>query len=101
MSCLRMIKSATETPIIEEQVKRMFGRRHWVPYNYNPADALTKLKCAHVAPLMAWLRTGIYWLNSEEAQLASRAEEKERTGKKAKHKHMNEKNKINHINHLH
>eukprot|EP00973_Karenia_brevis_P052613 7308730-Karenia_brevis.AAC.1 len=72
-------------------MKRMFGRRCWVPHNYNPADALTKLKGAHQAPWMELLRTGVYWLKSEEAQLASRSEEEERTGKKARHKRMNEK----------
>eukprot|EP00973_Karenia_brevis_P074554 10360861-Karenia_brevis.AAC.1 len=54
-------KSAAETPIIEEQMRRMFGR------------------CR------------MYWLKTEEDQLASRAEEKERTGEKARHKHMNER----------
>eukprot|EP00973_Karenia_brevis_P011649 1576508-Karenia_brevis.AAC.1 len=70
-------KSATETQIIEEQMRRMHGRSRWVPHNYNPADALTKLKGAHLAPLMERLRTGMYHLKTEEAQLASRAEEKE------------------------
>eukprot|EP00973_Karenia_brevis_P008716 1178527-Karenia_brevis.AAC.1 len=50
-------KGATETPIIEEQMKRMHGRCRWVPHNYNPADALTKCKGAHLAPLMELLRT--------------------------------------------
>eukprot|EP00973_Karenia_brevis_P088094 12215499-Karenia_brevis.AAC.1 len=50
-------KSATETPILEEQMRRMHGRCRWVPHNYNPADALTKLKGAHLAPLMELLRT--------------------------------------------
>eukprot|EP00973_Karenia_brevis_P034757 4795900-Karenia_brevis.AAC.1 len=40
---------------------------------------------------MELLITGMYWLKNEEAQLASPAEEKERTGKKARHKHMNER----------
>eukprot|EP00973_Karenia_brevis_P036450 5025984-Karenia_brevis.AAC.1 len=84
-------RSATETPMIEEQMKRMHGRCRWVPRNDNPVGALTKLKGAHPAPLMALLRTGVYWLKTEEAQLASRAEEKEGTGKNARHKRMNEK----------
>eukprot|EP00973_Karenia_brevis_P041547 5749442-Karenia_brevis.AAC.1 len=69
-------------------MKRVHGRSRWVPRNYNPADALTKLKGAHLAPLLELLRTGFQWLKTEEAQLASRAEEKERTGKKARHKRM-------------
>eukprot|EP00973_Karenia_brevis_P069930 9723986-Karenia_brevis.AAC.1 len=40
---------------------------------------------------MELLRTGMYWLKTEEAQLASRAEEEEKTGKKARLKHMSEK----------
>eukprot|EP00973_Karenia_brevis_P049332 6843325-Karenia_brevis.AAC.1 len=39
-------KGATETPIIEEQMRRLHGRCCWAPHNYNPADALTKLKGA-------------------------------------------------------
>eukprot|EP00973_Karenia_brevis_P093599 12418077-Karenia_brevis.AAC.1 len=54
-------KSATETPIIEERMKRMHGRCRWVPHNCNSADALTKLKGAHLAPLMELLRSGMYW----------------------------------------
>eukprot|EP00973_Karenia_brevis_P064797 9000026-Karenia_brevis.AAC.1 len=45
-------KGATETSVIEEQMKRMLGRCRWVPHNHNPADALTKLKGDHLAPLM-------------------------------------------------
>eukprot|EP00973_Karenia_brevis_P047871 6643541-Karenia_brevis.AAC.1 len=66
-------------------MRRMRGRCHWAPHNYNPADALTKLKGAHLAPFMELLRTGMYWLKTEEAQLSSpRAEGKEKTGKKAR-----------------
>eukprot|EP00973_Karenia_brevis_P010065 1363396-Karenia_brevis.AAC.1 len=71
-------------------MRRMHGRCRWVHHNYNPADALTKPKGAHLAPLMELLRTGMYGLKTEEAQLASRAEEEEKTGKKARLKHMNE-----------
>eukprot|EP00973_Karenia_brevis_P063814 8871134-Karenia_brevis.AAC.1 len=69
----------------------MHGRCRWVPHNYNPADALTRLKGAHLAPLMELLRTGMYWFKTEEAQLASRAEEKKKTRQKARLKHMSEK----------
>eukprot|EP00973_Karenia_brevis_P056569 7870050-Karenia_brevis.AAC.1 len=60
-------------------MRRMHGRCRWVPHNDNPADALTKLKGAHLAPLLELLRTGVYWLKTEEAGLASRAEEEEKT----------------------
>eukprot|EP00973_Karenia_brevis_P046944 6513313-Karenia_brevis.AAC.1 len=60
-------------------MRRMHSRCRLVSHNYNPADALTKLKGAHLAPLMELLRTGMYHLKAEEAQLASRAEEKEKT----------------------
>eukprot|EP00973_Karenia_brevis_P039632 5473545-Karenia_brevis.AAC.1 len=50
-------KSATDMPIIEEQMKCMHGRCCWVPHNHNPADALTKLKGAFLTPLMELLKT--------------------------------------------
>jgi hypothetical protein len=51
-------KSAVEMPIIEEMLKRMNGRSRWIPHNVNPSDGLTKLKGAHLAPLMELMRTG-------------------------------------------
>ena len=83
-------KSAVETPIIEEILKRMNGRSRWIPHNFNPADSLTKIKGAHVVPLLDLLRTGMYHLRTEEAQLADRAEEKERTGAKTRTKTRSE-----------
>eukprot|EP00973_Karenia_brevis_P017560 2408066-Karenia_brevis.AAC.1 len=38
----------------------------------------------------------MYHLKTEEAQLSSRAEEKEEAGKKARHKHASEKATSNH-----
>ena len=71
-------------PIIDQMLRRMKGRSRWVPHNFNPADGLTKLKGAHMAPLMSLLQTGFYHLKTEEAQLASRAAEKEATGVKSR-----------------
>ena len=36
-------KPALETPIMAEFLKRVAGRARWVPHNYNPADAMTKM----------------------------------------------------------
>ena len=79
-------KSAVEMPIIEEMLKRMNGRSRWIPHNVNPSDGLTKLKGAHLAPLMDLMRTGFYHLKTEEVQLKARAEEKEKTGSKQRKK---------------
>ena len=69
-------KAAVEMPIIEQMLKRMKGRSRWIPHNFNPAGGLTKLKGAHLAPLLDLLRTGFYHLKTEEAQLKERAKEK-------------------------
>jgi len=79
-------KAAVELPIIEQILKRMNGRSRWIPHNFNPADALTKLKGAHMAPMMDLLKTGCYHLKTEEAQLKQRAAEKEKTGYAPRHK---------------
>ena len=73
-------KSAVEMPIIEAILKGMKGRSRWIPHNFNPADGLTKLKGAHMAPLLDLLKTGMYHLKVEEAQLKERAAEKELLG---------------------
>ena len=67
-------------PIIEAILKRMKGRSRWIPHNFNPADGLTKLKGAHLAPLLDLLKTGMYHLKTEEAKLKERAVEKELLG---------------------
>ena len=77
-------KSVVETPIIEEMLNKMGGRARWISHNFNPADGLTKLKGAHLAPLMDLLNSGFYHLKTEEAQLASRAQEKLEIGHKSR-----------------
>ena len=72
-------KSATETPIIEEMMRRMRGRCRWTPHNFNPADALTKLKGAHLAPMLELLKTSMYHLKLEQVSLDEKAKEKEVT----------------------
>ena len=42
----------------------MNGRSRWVPHNFNPVDALTKLKGAHVQPLLDMLLSGFYHLKN-------------------------------------
>ena len=72
-------KSAVETPIIEEMLGRMNGRLRWIPHNKNPSDGLTKIKGAHMDPLMDLLRTGFYTLEVEEIELENRAQKSEGT----------------------
>ena len=62
-------KSAVEMPMIEAALKRLNGRSRWVPQNFNLADALTKIKAAHVQPMFSVLYSGFYHLETEEAQL--------------------------------
>ena len=60
--------------------KRFNGRVRWIPHNKNPSDGLTKIKGAHLDPLMDLLRTGFYTLTVEEIELQNRAKEKEAKG---------------------
>ena len=53
-------KCAVEMPIIEQILHPIKGRSRWVPHHYNPVDALTKLKGAHVQPLIDMLLSGLY-----------------------------------------
>ena len=73
-------KAAVEMPIIEELLSRMHGRCRWFPHNVNPSDGLTKLKGAHIQPLMDLLATGFYHLRTEEVNLQERAQAKAETG---------------------
>ena len=81
-------KSAVEVPIIEQILLRMKGRCRWTPRNYNPADALTKLKGAHMAPMMDLLKTGFYHLKVEAVHLEARAAEKASTGHVSRQKRL-------------
>ena len=69
-------KSALEVPIITEFLTRVGGRARWVPHNFNPADAMTKIIGAHLEPLWQLLKTGMFTLKGEREELASRAEQK-------------------------
>ena len=58
----------------------------WIPHNENPADALTKMAGAHVAPLWSLLRTGMMTIKKEEISLADRKAEKDEQGYASRHK---------------
>ena len=73
-------------PILEQILKRMGGRSRWIPHNFNPPDGLTKLKGPHMEPLLKMLKTGMFHLETEDAQLKKRAVEKEETGRKTRNK---------------
>ena len=45
-------------------------------HNRNPADAMTKLKCAHMEPLLNLLRSGMYTMRGEREELETRANQK-------------------------
>jgi hypothetical protein len=80
-------KSAVEMPIIEQMLSRVKGRVRWIPHNYNPADALTKIKGAHLQPLLDMLMAGKYHLKQEDVELKNRAAQKEQHGAAPRFKH--------------
>ena len=78
--CLRGQESALEAPVITEFLRRSNGRVRWIPHNENPADALTKMSGAHVAPLWALLKTAMMTIRKESVSLEQRKNEKEQQG---------------------
>ena len=61
-------RSALEIGIIQESIAKLSGRMRWVPHNFNPADALTKLK-AHMEPMMKLLKSNCFVIEEEAAVL--------------------------------
>ena len=81
-------KSAVIMPIVEEILRKCNGRSRWIPHNYNPSDGLTKLRGAHLQPMMDLLQAGMYHLKAEEAQIKDRKQENEQYG------HVSRKNSL-------
>ena len=65
--------------------RRFVCRPRWCPHNRNAADAMTKFKGAHSEPLFTLLRTGMYTLKGEKAELADRATQRQ-VGTEPRHK---------------
>ena len=63
-------RSALEVAIIQDSIARCRGRVRWVPHNFNPSDALTKVAGAHEKPMMDLLRTSRLKIQAEEQTLA-------------------------------
>ena len=63
-------RSALEVAIIQDSIARCRGRVRWVPHNFNPSDALTKVAGAHEKPMMDLLRTSRLKIQAEEQALA-------------------------------
>ena len=72
--------SALEVPIIKGILQRTQGVVRWVPHNFNPADALTKIRGAHLAPMLRLCSSGVYQLTEEAEHLKIRAQEKTELG---------------------
>ena len=58
-------RSALEIAIIHESLGKLLGRMRWIPHNRNPADALTKLTGAHMAPMMLLLKANEFMIEEE------------------------------------
>ncbi|CAJ1399663.1 unnamed protein product [Effrenium voratum] len=61
-------RSALEIGIIQESIAKLSGRMRWIPHNFNPADALTKLK-AHMEPMMKLLKSNSLVIEEEDEVL--------------------------------
>ena len=64
--------AALEAAIIHESLAKLRARLRWVPHNYNPADAFTKLpRLAHMKPLYDLLDKCYMQITEEAKELAS------------------------------
>ena len=63
-------RSALEVAIVQDSIARCRGRVRWVPHNFNPADALTKVTGAHEKPMMDLLQSCRLKIQAEEQTLA-------------------------------
>ena len=63
-------RAALEVAIIQESMAKLKGRMRWIPHNYNPADALTKLQGAHEEPLHRLLSRSSFRIEEEKDVLA-------------------------------
>ena len=66
--------------MVKEELEKLGALPRWIPHDKNPADALTKVHNAHIAPLVALLKDHMWTLAHEETELADRAKEKEEKG---------------------
>ena len=73
-------RSALEVAIIQESLAKLRGRIRWVPHNFNPADALTKVGNAHEKPMMNLLRSNTLTIEQEE-EVLSRGKQSEKRQK--------------------
>ena len=65
-------RAALEAAIIHESLAKLRARLRWVPHNYNPADALTKLPhLAHMKPLYDLLECSGMKVVEESTELAT------------------------------
>ena len=62
-------RSALEMVVIQESLKALKGRIRWIPHNRNPADGLTKLSGAHMAPLLELITKNSFVLEEEQGVL--------------------------------
>ena len=67
------------TPI-RSQMAEIGCKPRWLPHDSNPADALTKFRGAHAAPLHRIISSGRCKLAAEEDELARKAEAKATLG---------------------
>ena len=65
---------------MKEDMETLGGRPRWVPYDKNPADALTKFEGAHFAPLAKLLKSSRFCIKEEADELVERKQTKETLG---------------------
>ena len=65
-------RAALESAIIQESLAKLKARLRWIPHNFNPSDALTKLpQQAHMQPLYDLLCQQAMVIQKEEDELAA------------------------------
>ena len=72
--------SALDASYMKNRMAEIGCKPRWLPHDSNPADALTKFRGAHAAPLHRIISSGKCKLAAEEDELARKAEAKATLG---------------------
>ena len=73
-------KAQLEIAIIKESLQFLKGMVRWTPHELNPADGTTKMRGAHMEPMMKLIKEAKWTLCSEVEALARKASARQEYG---------------------
>ena len=69
-------RTQLEVAVIKDTLDTLCTRPRWTPHTNNPVDGLTKLKGAHMEPLLSMLKTHTWQLRPEAEILCEMRQER-------------------------